>query len=297
MYFLKKYRRGIFNKYRKGMPVPEMLLKDLSHFFLQVRNYIKNGFRQKNMLVYPHYPSRGSTIYKIGKILGMNVTNKPAKKTHIAVYWEYLTYREEYRYLESLAGKIKVINLFNRDISKVLVDKVQQKVFGYSTFIDPLNYKGKIVRKNNINAKHDGVVLEGPLKEADQDEYIYQILIDNSVPGGRVVDIRVPVVGQVLDFVYIKYRYISDRFKNPIQTEVKPATDILSSEEMGLLNAFCREMHVEYGELDVLRHNENSRLYVIDVNNTPQGPPENTSSADGKYALKRMAEAFEKKFL
>ena len=58
MYFLPKYRRGIKNKYRKGMPVFEMLTKDLGYAFTETLNYLKNGFRQKTIVAFPHYPSR-----------------------------------------------------------------------------------------------------------------------------------------------------------------------------------------------------------------------------------------------
>lgn len=294
MYFLKKYKRGIFNKYHKQMPAFEMFLKDLNHSFLSVKNYFGNNFKTKKLLVYPHYPSRGSTIYKIAKRLNYNISNKIGVNYIAAVYWEYLTFRKEFELLEGLSDKLNVVNLYSRNISKEFVDKTFHKVFSYSTFINPLEYKGKIVKKNDINAKHDGQILNAPTDKIEEG-FIYQILIDNTVEDNKIEDIRVPVIGQVLDFVYLKYRNQDIRFTNSTEkTLVKPVGEILKQNEIEKLNLFCKELKLEYGELDVLRDKHTKKIYVVDVNNTPQGPPANTAKADAEFALDTIAKAFQK---
>ena len=283
--------RGFFNKYRKQMPVFETLIKDLSYAFISLKHYMGNGFKHKSILVYPHYPSRGSTIYKVGNQLGYNVTNKPSKNIQFAVYWEYLTFREEYRFLEQLAADKTVINLHSRDISKVYVDAIHQEVFGYCTIVDPLTYHGKMVKKNDINAKHDGQIIDAPVQTVEEG-YIYQILIDNSHSDHLVKDIRVPVVGEVLDFAYIKLREISERFKNTtINTQLEDIYQLFSKKELGQINAFCKKLNLEYGELDILRNNNDQKIYIVDINNTPQGPPANTSKKDAQVALNKIGEA------
>lgn len=273
------------------MPVFETLIKDLSYFFTSLKHFIGNGFEYKSILVYPHYPSRGSTIYKVGNQLGYNVTNKPDKNIQFAVYWEYLTFREEYQYLEQLAADKPVINLYSRDISKVHVDAVHQEVFGYCTIVDPLTYQGKMVKKNDINAKHDGQIIDAPV-QAVEAGYIYQILIDNTYSDHLVMDIRVPVVGEVLDFAYIKLREISERFKNTtINTQLESIHQLLSDKELDQINTFCKKLNLEYGELDILRNKDDQKIYIVDINNTPQGPPANTSKKDAQIALNKMGEA------
>lgn len=297
MYFLKKYRRGIKNKYRKGMPFPEMVIKDLAHSLQAFRFFIKNGFKNKTVLVYPHFPSRGSTIYKALTNLNYNITNKPSRKHQMAVYWEYLTFREEYAVMEEESKSKKVVNLFSRDISKIYVDNAFKKVFNYNTIIDPQTHTGKAVQKNDINAMHDGAVINCPISGI-KEGYIYQILIDNSTPDNHVKDIRVPIINGLLDFVYIKYRDINERFKNTtVKTEVVKTADVFSLDEIDKINAFCKEISLEYGELDVLRDNNNNQIYVVDVNNTPQGPPANTPKPKAKEAIARIASEFEKAFL
>lgn len=295
MYFLKKYRRGIFVKYRKHMPVMEMMLKDINYLVLKISNYFANNLKHKTILVYPHYPSRGSALYKISRILNYNVTNKPQSHYNLAVYWEYLTFREEYQFLESIAPKTKVINLHSRDISKVFVDKAFKKVFGYSTFIDPKTYTGKIVKKNDINAIHDGTILQGPVNEIEEG-FIYQILINNAGPDDTVIDIRVPIVNGTIDIVYEKFKPVNDRFGHPSKSIVRKIEEMLSTGEIELLNKLCHEMQLEFGEMDVLRNKDDGKIYVIDVNNTPQFQ-RRLSNDDEKTALNKIAAAFKKEFL
>ena len=66
-----------------------------------------------------------------------------------------------------------------------------------------LSYHGKMVKKSDINAEHDGVIIDAPI-DAVEEHYIYQILINNSLSDKLIIDIRVPVIGNVLDFVYLK---------------------------------------------------------------------------------------------
>lgn len=282
-------KRGIFNRYHKKMPFFERLLKDLSHGIIALGNFFKNGFQPKRILVHPHYPSRGSTLYKAARKLNYTLSNKVGKSQDLAVYWEYATYREEFQVLESLASKIPVLNLHSRDISKVAVDRAHLQVFQYNTFVDAQTYAGKIVQKNDVNAIHDGQILQGPLAKTEAG-FIYQILIDNSFDENWVLDIRVPIVKGTLDFVYLKYRDIKERFKNTtVKTEVKPIKDIFNAEEIQLINQFCETMHLDYGELDVLRNKDDGKIYIVDVNNTPQGPPANTPKEQGKEAIDKIS--------
>ncbi|MFW5657640.1 MAG: hypothetical protein ACOC10_03370 [Bacteroidota bacterium] len=297
MYFIPKYRRGVYNKYRRGMSSLEKFLKDANHFYLLVRNYFRNGFQHKTLLAHPHYPSRNSTIYKVAKKLGLNITNKPGKHIDLAIYWEYATIREEYHELEALADRVQVLNLQSRDISKVFVDDVFYEVFGYRTFVDPLTFKGKCVQKSDINAQHDGKVIDCPINKKEEG-YIYQLLINNEVENDFVEDIRVPVVMEALPIIYMKYRTISSRFKNLAgKSRVEKIETVLTPEEISLINVFCKRIKLEYGEIDVLRNKDDGKIYIVDVNNTAQGPPTNIIPEDGKYSIDVIADYFKKAFL
>ncbi|MGM0649910.1 MAG: hypothetical protein ACQES1_05305 [Bacteroidota bacterium] len=284
--------RGFFNRYHRNMPLSEMLLKDTNHLFLKCHNWLKNGFKTKTILVYPHYPSRRSTIYLLARQLNYNVTNKPKNKFDFAIYWEYLTFRKEYEYLESIARHKKVINLYSRDISKKTVDQAFKSVFNYSTFINPLTYKGKIVKKNDINAIHDGTVLDGPI-EKKENGFIYQILINNKTNNDFVIDIRVPIIFGTLSFVYEKFKPENDRFGHPERSIVRNINEMLSNEEINKINKLCHLLKLEFGEMDVLRDRDNGKIYVIDVNNTPQFQKQ-LSKPDRDFALRKMAGALDR---
>lgn len=133
------------------------------------------------MLIYPHFPSRGSTIYKLAGQMHFNVTNKLTREYELAAYWEYTTFREEYRELEAISEKedIKVINLYSRNIGKKYIDQKFEDVFGYSISINPLSFKKKCVRKSDTNAKHDGTIIQCPVNHVEEG-YVYQKLVDNS---------------------------------------------------------------------------------------------------------------------
>lgn len=297
MYFLSKYKRGILNKYHREMPPFERFTKDLSEAVLMVKQWFKNGLKSKSILCYPHFPSRGSTIYKIAKNLGYTVTNKPNRPFERVVYWEYLTFREEYQLVEKLNKDYQVINLHNRDISKERVDRIHQQVFGYNTKIDPTQYRGRAVRKSDINAIHNYQVIECPIDRIGPGDF-YQMLINNEVENGtRVEDIRVPVIKGTIDFVYLKHRSINERFKNPIYCKPRPIGELLSKDEIVNLNTFIAEFALEFGEMDVLRNRDDGKIYVIDVNNTPQGPPSGISKNDSLWAIQKMAETFEQRFI
>ena len=294
----EKEFRGVFNRYRKGMPMAEILTKDIGFWMKKTSLFFKNGLKNNQIHIFPHYPSRGSTIYKVSQALNLNLSNKKLYNIKVAVYWEYLTNRIEYQPLEELAKSgVKVVNLHSRDISKIYVDEIHQHVFGYCTVVNPKSFAGEIVIKSDTNALHDGRIVQGPFDEIDNTN-IYQILIDNKHSDNLVLDYRVPIVNKTLDFIYLKYRDISERFKNTtVNTEVSDINNHFTLDEIELINQFCAKMKLEYGELDVLRNKNDGKIYIVDVNNTPQGPPANTPKKEGEIAIKKIAKQFEKEFL
>jgi hypothetical protein len=56
-------------------------------------------------------------------------------------------------------------------------------------------------------------------------------------------------------------------------------------------------MDLDYGELDLLRDRGDGRIYVVDVNSTPWGPPNHISEDQSRIAVARMASAFRQAFL
>jgi hypothetical protein len=69
----------------------------------------------------------------------------------------------------------------------------------------------------------------------------------------------------------------------------KPFSSFLKELEQILYLA--RKMGVDYGEFDVLR-DKDKRIYVVDVNNTPAGPPNGLPEGEVKAALERLVKSF-----
>ena len=291
--------RGIFNKYQKSKGIFKYLVEDIRCVLELIKLSIQGRGKITRLVVYPHYPSKKSTIYRIAKHLGLFLTNKLDPRAKLAVYWEYKTFRDEFVPLEkwSKTHGIPVLNLKSRDISKYYVDEVFNKIFGYSTRIDPLKYKGPIVAKSDINAKHDGRILEAPLNTDDlKSDTIYQKLINNS-SGDMVKDYRVPVYNSEIPFVYLKYRPKDIRFTNATYKTVKVETsEVFTEEEIKKISEFSAEMFLDHGELDILR-DKDDKIYIVDVNNTPQSPPTPCSRNLKQSSISKMADSFSKNFI
>ncbi|GAB4379332.1 MAG: hypothetical protein Kow0075_09840 [Salibacteraceae bacterium] len=294
MYFLKAFKRGIFNRYRKGMPIAEMAYKDFQRFLLKTQQWI--GLKPRiRILCYPHLPSRGATIYRIARLGGFEITNLPSGKFNAVVYWEYATVRKEFEFLEQLGAP--VLNLQSRDIGKQYVDSVMKEVFGYSAAIDPVNYRGVAVEKSNINAVHDGRIIECPHPRVEG--MFYMKLVDSAVNDTEVMDVRTPIMGNEIPHVYLAYRSAEARFVNvPPRVELEVDVDkVYTPKEREQLLGLARALGLDYGEMDVLRDKTDGRIYVVDVNNTPQGPPKNLTKSQKKAAIRRLHDSFVRQFL
>ncbi|MFK7808276.1 MAG: hypothetical protein AB8F74_10790 [Saprospiraceae bacterium] len=288
---------GVRNNYRSGMPVPEAFFKDLAHGFKALKHFFLHGFKVKTIYVFPDYPSKKTSIFKVADVIKNNLTNGSKKNARLYVYWEDKTLGNPDKYLSEGDEQKKILNYHCRDISKEKVDAAIQKVFGYSTFVRPNEFVGKAVEKSDINAMHDGRTVELPLTDTEPGK-IYQILIDNSISEEEVLDYRIPIVEEALDFVYLKYKKREIRFDNvTYKVEMKDATAVFSADEIRLINEFAKEFELNYGELDILRDKQSKKIYIIDVNKTPYGPPAGLDKENSKIAIERTAKKFKQAYL
>ena len=178
------------------------------------------------------------------------------------------------------------------DISKSRVDTAMARAFGYCAEVDPTTHSGRCVRKSEENTAHDGVIIDCPAER--EAGYVYQRVIDNEV-GGEVEDLRLVKVGDRFAVGYRKYRAIPNRFVNANTRVVMMApTDAFDEEQLSKLLAAADDIGLDVGEIDVLRDAEDGRIYMIDVNKTPWGPPGGISVPDGKHATRLVAAAFER---
>jgi hypothetical protein len=171
------------------------------------------------------------------------------------------------------------------------------RVFGYPLGVDPDYYSGKIVQKSLRNGAHDGHVLRSPVPTRD-DDAVYQHLIDNRTCGNRIIDLRVPFIGGVSPVCWIKCRPIEQRFAAQSEwARLATPDELFNSDELRLITRFCKELCLEYGELDVLRDIQCDSIYVVDVNPTPYPLTHGIDPRDWSRAVQQMAARFQEVFL
>lgn len=255
------------------------------------------GAFTKTVLSYPDVIEPGAVLYKICDRLGYRLTQDPTEAADVIINWEDCSFRKAYTVLEERSRRQRILNLGCTDISKRRVEEIHQAVFGYGLAVDPLRHQGPCVKKSNLNAAHDGMIIQCPIDTVD-DAYVYQKVIDNRPDELHVEDIRVPVFGEIIPFCYLKRRPIETRFSNENRTaRLSEVDSVLSKRDVQLILELCRRIGLDYGELDVLRDKTDGRLYVVDVNNTPWGPPNHLESQSVPVALERLSNAFERAFV
>lgn len=260
----------------------------------------------KKILFFPDKPQPFHAMYKLLLYLGYHITSNPEDDFNFAILW-WLAYDGKPFAPEDSLHLLKKINqngrrflnYQGRDISKVLVNSTFEKTFGYSVSVDPCKYHGQCVMKLNWNALHQGQIIQCPAKPLDGD-VVYQRLVNNELENGLIKDMRVPVFGNKIPFVYLKYRSVNNRLVDRVHTALKAtiaeADDVLSDQEQTNICRFAREMGLSYCEVDVLRDKDDGRIYIVDANNTPSGPPSPISVNEGRIAVARLAAAFEESF-
>ncbi len=185
----------------------------------------------------------------------------------------------------------KLINFGCRDVSKTVVAHAFGKVAGYSLAVDPRTYDGPMVEKSEINAAHDGRIIEGPMEPIEGKTY--QRLIDNRVKGDLVEDLRTTFVAGEPRIVFIKRRPQARRFLNE-NCEVSHTlpNSRFSAEELDIIRGFAKEIGLDWGGVDVLRDAATGKIYIVDANKTDMGPPVAMPLGQKLRATRLMARAF-----
>ncbi len=244
------------------------------------------------ILLYPTCPPPG--VYVISKMcasMGFQVVSANSEDVCLAIAWEDATHVD----IAPVPG-VRTLNASCRDISKEAVARAFERVFGYGFHVDPTTHIGPLVEKSDRNGPHDGRIIHGPAQAVPG--RVYQRIIDNQVEDRFVMDIRTPVIGNAIPFVYLKYRPLYERFSNNNTRAVRrPTSEVFSTDEVSNIVAFARAMGLDYGELDILRDRGDSRIYIVDVNKTPVGPPNHLDRFEGRRAMRELGEALAAQFM
>jgi hypothetical protein len=181
------------------------------------------------------------------------------------------------------------------DISKRRVEAVFTEVFGYGLMLEPTKHRGQCVEKSNLNGLHDGRLIQCPVAEVNPQK-VYQKIVDNRSGSGRVMDIRIPIILNDIPFVYLKYRPMRSRFSNQnASVAVENVENVLSVAEISKVKRFGERVGLDLGEIDLLRDVTNGKIYIIDVNNTPYGPPNHLAVGESLRAIRLYSDMLRRK--
>ena len=232
--------------------------------------------QKKRILFYPDFPHRKAALYQICLFLGYDVTKDPQIRFDLAIKWQrYATFFNNDPVLAELSQQGKNIINFNcQDVSKEYISKIFKQIFGYDLGVDPLTYTGKCVAKSNLNAQHDGRILDCPIDKIESG-VVYQKLVDNEAENNAVLDYRVPIFKQEIPLVYkyLKKNQTTEQrfygYASLISVELAETEEVFSQDEIDNIISFCQNIGLNYGELDILRDKQDQRIYIVDANNTP----------------------------
>jgi hypothetical protein len=276
------------NDYPDRMPLLERIGKEL-RFRKAVKASKQEYGRPQFVLVHPDWPSKRASIMAYAEALGWAVTNRPNTPdlfdggTVLKLAFDDRT--------EKRQAQPGFWNGHCLDISKSTLDRHHQVVFGYGLNVDPTSHSGPMLEKSEGNAVHDGREIQGPLSPDQlQPSKVYQRIIDNRTDEGLFEDLRVVVIHGEVPVVYRKRKSGEARYTNEtaeVDLAGSPKT-VLSEGEIDQITSLSAKMCAEFAELDVLRDRQDGRIYCVDLNPTPYGPPVGLNETDRADAFQQI---------
>jgi len=287
-----KLIRQFLNTNKSGKKIKEKLKSWDFKLKLTGKNILNKKKPLLDILFYPEFPFRGYKLARMCYASNYNITSNIKKSCDIAIFWQDRTFKTPDQKIFELAKKQKVINIDFLDISKEKVDRVFTRIFGYSSFINPLSYSGKALKKSNENALKDCTIIECPIKNTEPG-YVYQKFYNNEIKPGILEEFRFIIINNKTSYIYARHYGPDDLF---IGLQAKyihcNPQEHFSKDELLKIDQLIKEFNLDYGELDVMRDQDDQKLYVIDVNTTPGQSP---SSHNDDQTTREVYEILTKK--
>lgn len=230
-------------------------------------------------------------IWAVSRAAGAQLA-KDAADADVVMHFEDATYSPNDPPTKLKPGA-KLVNFNCRDVSKTNVARACKAAFGNELAVDPLTFTGLAVEKSEINAAHDGRIVQCPTTPAPG--RVYQRVVDNRMPSdlNLVEDLRTSTVGGKPVVVFIKRREVTKRFLNTnVDVQLRTPEEMFSPQELEQISAFTREIGLQWGGVDVLRDRTDGKLYIVDANKTDMGPPIGLNLPDKIVATRRLSAAF-----
>lgn len=266
-------------------------------FYFFVQNWrtwrLLTGHKRPTMAFYPDKPRPWYFIWSVMHVSGAKLVDD-ISTADIVMHFDDST--ETHNDMPKVKPGALLLNFDCNDISKSRVAQAFEKASGETLAVDPCIFTGRMVEKSELNAAHDGRVLEGPL-DAPVEGKTYQRLIDNEIEGGLVEDLRCCLVGGKPVVVFRKRRPLDRRFLNEnVEVLLDEPKNCYSAEEIAMIEAFAAEIGLDWGGVDVLRDRACGKVFIVDANKTDMGPPVAMKLGAKLRATRRMAKVFAETF-
>ena len=281
----------------KQMPIFDRLMKHARHRLFLLSAAIAHGKRAPSIVVYPDFPSRKSALFKMCRSLKWELTNAPRTSPSVCIRFEDQT--EKNTPMPPWFASYTVWNDQCLDIRKSTLENAHIHAFGHGMSVDPCKYHGTMVVKSEFNARHDGRAIQGPIKMSEKStNSVYQLDIQNTDKQGKYYDFRLVYIRGKIPVVYKKIKSADTRFTNQCESaHLIAIDDAISPIEVERTIRLMEKLHADYAELDALRDASSGKLFIIDVNPTPWGPPSELPPEQQSKAVRLMAKAFEQAIL
>jgi hypothetical protein len=229
-------------------------------------------------------------IWAVARAAGARLA-KDASQADVVMQFEDATYSPNPTPTRLKPGA-RLVNFACTDVSKSAVARASAAAFGHALAVEPTTHVGPAVEKSEVNAAHDGRIVQCPTQPLTG--RVYQRVIDNrGIDPNLVEDLRTCTVGGKPVCVFIKRREVTKRFLNTnVDVTLKMPEEVFSVEERERIGDFTREIGLEWGGVDVLRDRADGKLYIVDANKTDMGPPIALNLPDKLKATRALASAF-----
>jgi hypothetical protein len=267
---------------------------DFSYFGDEASYLQKKNVHPLKIYIYGNYHHfEKATAYFILRKAGANFVNKYDPHSDIGWFWDsQIKLEKKTDKMFDFTKNLKFINFFLKDTSKDFVAKSMEEHFGYTFKINPKTFNGYCIAKHNGNGTKSCFFLKCPIN-ADEvfHDHCYQKIINYSSKSdsSTLYELRVPIFKNMIPFTFFKTRNKGLRFTSKNKSmDIVPATAHLSEQECQNIIMYCQKIGLEYGEIDILRSDDDGKIYIIDVNNTPWWPPNKLGDIDRNIALNMM---------
>ena len=267
---------------------------DFSYFGDEASYLQKKNVSPLKFYIYGNYPHfEKATAYFMLKKAGADFVNKFDRNADIGWFWDsQIKLDKKTDKMFDFTKNMRFLNFFLKDTSKDFVAKSMEEHFGYTFKINPNTFNGYCIAKHNGNGTKSCFFLKCPIN-ADEvfHDHCYQKIINYSskIDSSTLYELRIPIFKNIIPFAFFKKRNKGLRFTSKNKSmEIVPATAHLSEQECQDIIMYCQKIGLEYGEIDILRSDEDGKIYIIDVNNTPWWPPNKLGDIDRNISLNMM---------